>query len=201
MDDEEDDLVDLLYWYIEVYQLELFKVIDEHDELKPHDYRIDQQYYQQIEQHDQMVLFYNIKYYNMYSAIKNNTVQYILDYEPTPEQLAELNCDSYEEYVEPEETIEAKKIRVFAALVSSPDLSSLDLEWITFTNQEIGDIILERVFGGNPHAESALQAKISSYIISVISGEPNTELLAEIEAKQIMVNEVRNKFWLVSLIS
>ena len=125
---------------------------------------------------------------------------WIIDTIPTKEQLAELNCDSYEEYVEPEETIEAKKIRVFAALVSSPDLSSLDLEWITFTNQEIGDIILERVFGGNPHAESALQAKVSSYIISVISGEPNTELLAEIEAKQIMVNEVRNKFWLVSLI-
>ena len=137
----------------------------------------------------------------MYKIFRDWISMWIIDTIPTKEQLAELNCDSYEEYVEPEETIEAKKIRVFAALVSSPDLSSLDLEWITFTNQEIGDIILERVFGGNPHAESALQAKISSYIISVISGEPNTELLAEIEAKQIMVNEVRNKFWLVSLIS
>ena len=136
----------------------------------------------------------------MYSAIKNNTVQYILDYEPTEEQLTELGCDSYEPYEEPTDTPEQQKERITQALISTPDLSSLDLEWITFTNREIGDIILERVFGGNPHAESALQAKISSYIISVISGEPNTELLAEIEAKQIMVNEVRNKFWLVSLI-
>lgn len=137
----------------------------------------------------------------MYSAIKNWIVQYILDYIPTQEQLAELNCDSYEEYIEPEETIEAKKVRIFSSLVASPDIESIDLEWVQFTNQEIGDIILERVFGGNPHAESALQAKISSYIISVISGEPNIELLNEIEDKQKGVNEVRNKFWLSSLVA
>ena len=137
----------------------------------------------------------------MYSAIKNWIVQYILDYIPTQEQLAELNCDSYEEYVEPEETIEAKKVRIFSSLVASPNIESIDLEWVQFTNQEIGDIILERVFGGNPHAESALQAKISSYIISVISGEPNIELLNEIEDKQKGVNEVRNKFWLSSLVA
>ena len=137
----------------------------------------------------------------MYSAIKNWIVQYILDYIPTQEQLAELNCDSYEEYVEPEETIEAKKTRIFSSLVASPDIEYIDLEWVQFTNQEIGDIILERVFWGNPHAESALQAKISSYIISVISGEPNIELLNEIEDKQKGVNEVRNKFWLSSLVA
>ena len=137
----------------------------------------------------------------MYSAIKNWIVQYILDYIPTQEQLAELNCDSYEEYIEPEETSDAKKIRIFSSLVASSDIESVDLEWVQFTNQEIGDIILERVFGGNPHAESALQAKISSYIISVISGEPNIELLNEIEDKQKGVNEVRNKFWLSSLVA
>lgn len=64
----------------------------------------------------------------MYNAIKNNTVQYILDYKPTQEQLSELNCDSYEEYIEPEETSDAKKIRIFASLISTPDLSSVDLE-------------------------------------------------------------------------
>ena len=52
----------------------------------------------------------------------------LVETEPTQEQLTDLNCDSYELYEEPEETIEAKKIRVFAALVSSPDLSSVDLE-------------------------------------------------------------------------
>ena len=126
---------------------------------------------------------------------------WIIDTKPTQEQLAELNCDSYEEYVEPEETIEAKKVRIFSSLVASPNIESVALEWVQFTNQEIGDIILERVFWGNPHAESALQAKISSYIISVISGEPNTELLTEIEDKQKGVNEVRNKFWLLSLVA
>jgi len=121
----------------------------------------------------------------------------IVETEPMPEDLENMNADSYSQWVEPEQE---KKKRVRHALISTPDLSSVDLEWVIFSDIEIGDIILERVFGGNPHAESALQAKISSYIISVISGEPNTELLAEIEAKQIMVNEVRNKFWLVSLI-
>lgn len=137
----------------------------------------------------------------MYSLFRNWELIYILDYIPTQEQLAELNCDSYEEYVEPEETIEAKKVRIFSSLVASPDIESIDLEWVQFTNQEIGDIIQARVFGGNPHAESALQAKISSYIISVISGEPNIELLNEIEDKQKGVNEVRNKFWLLSLVA
>lgn len=137
----------------------------------------------------------------MYNIYRNWILMGLVDTKPTQEQLAELNCDSYEEYVEPEETIEAKKVRIFSSLVASPDIESIDLEWVQFTNQEIGDIILERVFWGNPHAESALQAKISSYIISVISGEPNTELLAEIEDKQKGVNEVRNKFWLLSLVA
>lgn len=87
-----------------------------------------QQYYQQIELYDQMDLFYYIKQYSMYNAIKNNTVQYILDYEPTQEQLQELNCDSYEEYVEPMETYDAKKIRVIASLISTPDISTVDFE-------------------------------------------------------------------------
>ena len=137
----------------------------------------------------------------MYQIFRKWVSMWIVDTLPTQEQLSELNCDSYEEYVEPEETIEAKKVRIFSSLVASPDIESIDLEWVQFTNQEIGDIIQARVFGGNPHAESALQAKISSYIISVISGEPNTELLAEIEDKQKGVNEVRNKFWLSSLVA
>ena len=139
----------------------------------------------------------------MYSALKDWEVIYTLDYEPTQEQLTDLNCDSYEVYVEVEaiETEEKKKSRIYQALISSPDIQSVDLEWIVFSNKEIGDIILDRVFGWNPHAESALQAKISSYIISVITGQPNAEILTEIEEKQVRVNEVRNKFWLASLVA
>jgi len=102
------------------------------------------------------------------------------------------------EYVD---TSEEKKTRVYNSIISNEDISTVDIEWIIFNDREIGDIILDRVFGWNPHAESALQAKISAYIISVITGQPNTELLAEIEEKQAMVNEVRNKFWLVSLVA
>ena len=132
----------------------------------------------------------------MYQALKNNTVQYLLDYKPTPEQLEDLNCDSYELYVEPSETEQAKKERIQSALISTPDLSSVDLEWVIFSDIEIGDIIQARVFGGNPHAESALQAKISAYLLSVISGEPNEDLLVSIQEKQSQVNEIRSKFWL-----
>lgn len=132
----------------------------------------------------------------MYSAIRHWTIQYILDYEPTQEQLEDLNCDSYELYVEPSETEQAKKERIQSALISTPDLSSVDLEWVTFSDIEIGDIIQARVFGGNPHAEAALQAKVSAYIFSVMSGEPNDGLLISIKDKQKGINDIRLKFGL-----
>lgn len=66
----------------------------------------------------------------MYQALKNNTVQYLLDYEPTREQLAELGCDSYEEYHEPikVETEQEKKSRIRELLVSQTLLSEISLE-------------------------------------------------------------------------
>ena len=120
----------------------------------------------------------------------------LVDTKPTQEQLSELNCDSYEEYVEPEETIEAKKARIFSSLVASSDIESIDREWVTFSDIEIGDIIQARVFGGNPHAESAFQAKVSAYIFSVMSGEPNDGLLISIKDKQKGINDIRLKFGL-----
>jgi len=128
----------------------------------------------------------------------------------TSYEILPINAEVVETSIEwPIELIDGKiitkinktKEEIQSFLISSNDLSTVDLEGVTFTDKEIGDIILERVFDGNPHAESALQAKISSYIISVISGQPNTELLTEIEEKQVRVNEVRNKFWLVSLVA
>ena len=120
----------------------------------------------------------------------------LVDTIPTQSELEQLNGDSYDEYVEPEESSDAKKIRILASLISSPDIQDVDLEWIVFTNKEIGDIILDRVFGWNPHAESALQAKISSYLLSVISGNPNDEILISIKDKQEKINEIRLKFGL-----
>lgn len=64
----------------------------------------------------------------MYQLLKNNIVQYILDYEPTQEQLSDLNCDSYEEYVEPAETQEKKKSRIQQSLITSSNIEDVDLE-------------------------------------------------------------------------
>ena len=52
----------------------------------------------------------------------------LVDTRPTDEQLKELGCDSYDEYIEPVETYDAKKIRVMASLISSSDISSVDIE-------------------------------------------------------------------------
>lgn len=120
----------------------------------------------------------------------------LVDTIPTQDGLEQLNCDSYDEYVEPEESSDAKKIRILASLISSPDIQSVDLEWIVFNDKEIGDIILDRVFGWNPHAESALQAKTSAYLLSALAGNPNDELLASIQDKQEKINEIRLKFGL-----
>lgn len=96
---------------------------DEHDDFDElHEHLI----HDLIERHDLIEQQFIINI--MYQALKNNTVQYILDYEPTPEQLEALGCDSYEVYEEPAETPEQQKARVKQALISTPDLSSVDLE-------------------------------------------------------------------------
>jgi len=120
----------------------------------------------------------------------------LIDVEPTQEQLAELGCDSYELYEEPAETPEQQKARIKLALISTSNLSSVDLEGVTFSDIEIGEIIQARVFGGNPHAQSALQAKTSAYLLSALAGNPNDELLASIQDKQEKINEIRLKFGL-----
>lgn len=135
----------------------------------------------------------------MYQIFKNGLSMWIIDTEPTPEQLEDLGCDSYELYEEPAETPEQQKARVKQALISTPDLSAVDLEWVIFSDIEIGEIIRSRVFAGNPYAEAALQAKTSAYILSVILGNPNEELLISIQEKQRAINEVRVAFGLSSI--
>lgn len=89
-----------------------------------------------------------------------------------------------------------KKERIKRLLVESDDLDAIDLEWLIFSDIEIGEIIRSRVFAGNPYAESALQAKTSAYLLSVIQGNPNDELLASIQDNQEKINEIRLKFGL-----
>ena len=98
------------------------------------------------------------------------------------------------------ETDENKYARIFAYF-SNPEnpLEVEKLEGIEFTDKQIGDLIQTRVFEGNPHAESAMQAKFSAWITSVVLGKPNKELKAEIDAKQAKINEVREFFGLTPL--
>jgi len=42
--------------------------------------------------------------------------------------------------------------------------------------------------------DTTAQAKTSAYLLSVISGERNEELLVSIQEKQAQVNEIRSKF-------
>lgn len=139
----------------------------------------------------------------MYSAIKNWNIQYILDYEPTQDMLEELGCDSYEEYQEPQESEEAKKIRIRKSLVSYENIESFDPEWVQFSDIEIGDIIVERVFGGNPHAQTALQAKylasLTNKVFWVELTEEDEVIFARADEVRIQINTIRNKLSLDSI--
>ncbi len=132
----------------------------------------------------------------MYEILRNGLSLGITENEPTQEYLDEILCDSYREY---SENPESKRNQIKQSLISSSDLSIVDLEWISFSDKEIGDIILERVFEGNPHGQSAMLAKTSAYLLSVISWNANEDILANILAKQSEINEVRAKFNLQSL--
>lgn len=135
----------------------------------------------------------------MYSAIKDWFIQYILDYEPTQEQLDELDCDSYEEYNEPVkiETEQEKKSRIRELVVYQPILSEVSLEWVEFSDREIGDIIVDRVFGGNPHAQTALQAKylasLTNNVFWVELTEEDEAIFARADEVRIQINAIRNK--------
>ncbi len=132
----------------------------------------------------------------MYEILRNGLSLGITENEPTQEYLDEILCDSYREY---SENPESKRNQIKQSLISSSDISIVDLEGVTFTDKEIGDIILERVFEGNPHGQSALLAKTNAYLLSVISWNANEDILANILAKQSEINEVRAKFNLQSL--
>lgn len=65
-----------------------------------------------------------------------------------------------------EETREEKFRRVYQKLRELPELNATTdtsiLEGIEFTDKEKGDLIVDRVFDGNPHAESSIFANLLS---------------------------------------
>lgn len=141
----------------------------------------------------------------MYSATKNWIIQYILDYEPNQEQLEWLGCDSYSEYEETEkqETEQEKKSRIRELVLYQTNLSSVDLEWVEFSDREIGDIIVDRVFGGNPHAQTALQTKylasLTNKVFWVELTEEDDAIFTRADEVRIQINAIRNKLSLDSI--
>lgn len=128
----------------------------------------------------------------------------------SPEKLAKNflpNLDEYEIFEYSDEIknpmlkngkiIEAPKIesesekftRIFTYFANSENpLETEKLEGIEFNDKQIGDLILARVFGGNPHGQTALQTKV---IAMLMAKKENPELLVEILQKMEKINEVR----------
>ncbi len=93
----------------------------------------------------------------------------------------------------PQEPQEQKFARVFEKLKSSTNLTAEDLEGVVFDDKQIGDLILERVFDGNPHAEIALQAKVLSMMVT---GQLDAEKMKQMYKVQEEINEIREFFGL-----
>jgi hypothetical protein len=72
-----------------------------------------------------------------------------------------------------------------------------------FSDIEIGDMITDKVFQGNPHAEKALTNKMLAISIALLSGESMTqemlEKIAYAKQKKAEVDAVRNLFNLGNL--
>jgi len=119
------------------------------------------------------------------------------DTEPTAQEMETLNASSYE-YREDHQELEQNKARLKQALISAQFLSLIDIQWVSFSDQEIGDIIVHRVFGGNPHAQMAMMAKIMSITMKQMMWEtPSSqemEILAKSEESKTQINEMRAKF-------
>lgn len=95
------------------------------------------------------------------------------------------------------ESEQEKFTRIFTYLANPENPLEVEkLEGVEFNDEQIGDLILHRVFGGNPHGESAMQAKILGMILE---GKRNEKILAEAMEKKAKINEVRVFFGLSEL--
>lgn len=91
----------------------------------------------------------------------------------------------------PSETNDQKHSRIYQSIISTKSLEWFDLEWENFSDFEIWEIITARVFGWNPHAQSALQAKM---IAMLLSKNMNPDLIEKAQEIEIQINAVRNLF-------
>lgn len=103
----------------------------------------------------------------------------------------------------PPETPSEKHSRIYQSIISSETLDDIDLEWETFSDFEVWEIITARCFGNNPHAEKALTNKVLAVTLALLQGVEMTEWMAwkiaEATEKKSEVDAVRNLFNLGNL--
>ena len=151
----------------------------------------------------------NARYY----VIETPLWIYLQAYKPFVEWYEMITDDNFEEISNNHiQTIERNileqekfilKWNVTESLITSSDISLVDLEWVEFTNEEVGDIILKRVFGGNPHAQIALQSKYLGVLTKRLEWDKlvasDFDIIKDIELKRSEINKVREKFLLSSI--
>lgn len=144
----------------------------------------------------------------MFAFIKNNKISVLspilIDWDF--EKIIEFDSSKIQNpYFDGSQIIEAVKIetetekfeRIFAYLANPTNpLTKEKLEGIEFNDEQIGNLILARVFDNNPHGQTALQTKV---IAMLMAKKENPELLAEIVQKMEKINEIRLFFGLSAI--
>lgn len=144
----------------------------------------------------------------MFAFIKNNKISVLspilIDWDF--EKIIEFDSSKIQNpYFDGSQIIEAVKIeteqekfeRIFTYLANPTNpLTKEKLEGIEFNDEQIGNLILARVFDNNPHGQTALQTKV---IAMLMAKKENPELLAEIVQKMEKINEIRLFFGLSAI--
>lgn len=144
----------------------------------------------------------------MFAFIKNNKISVLspilIDWDF--EKIIEFDPSKIQNpYFDGSQIIEAPKIeteqekfeRIFNYFANSENkLEKEKLEGIEFDDEQIGNLILARVFDNNPHGQTALQTKV---IAMLMAKKENPELLAEIVQKMEKINEIRLFFGLSAI--
>lgn len=144
----------------------------------------------------------------MFAYIQNNQISFISESILSEKNLQ--NLENYKDFIVQEfskeiknpilengkiiekpikETPAEKFARIFSYLANPENpLRKEKLEGIEFNDEQIGNLILARVFDNNPHGQTALQTKV---IAMLMAKKENPELLAEILQKMEKINEIR----------
>lgn len=84
------------------------------------------------------------------------------------------------------ETPEEKKSRILSCLTLE-NIKKYNIEWVEFSDEEIGNIIEKLVFWGNRHAQIALNSKL---MMMVLSEQKDVDLIKEAIDTQNKINKL-----------